>query len=161
MEPAGTQARATGMAADAREAGGASIEVVNSDPTPSNSDIARALRDAKYLYVTTYSRAGKPGTVPTWLWAHDGAVYFTTQRQSLKARRIRDTGRVTVHVGTRDGPAFEGRAEWVDDRPDIEQALLRAYGRKYWLLVPLWMGRYIRKGLARKTSVLIRITPLI
>jgi hypothetical protein len=25
--------------------------------------------------------------------------------------------------------------------------------------VPLWMGRYIRKGLAAKTSVLIRIIP--
>ncbi len=111
------------------------------------------------MYVTTYSRAGKPGTVPTWLWPHDGAVYFTTQRQSLKARRIRDNGRVTVHVGTKDGPAFEGRAEWVDDRPELEQSLLRAYRRKYWLLVPLWMGRHIHKGLARKTSVLIRITP--
>jgi len=125
-----------------------------------NSDLARALGKAKYMYVTKYSRAGKPGTVQTWLWPHDGAVYFTTQRQSLKARRIRDTGRVTVHVGARDGPVFEGRAEWVEDRPDLEQALLRAYRRKYWLLVPLWMGRSIRKGLARKSSVLIRITPL-
>ena len=111
------------------------------------------------MYVTTYSRAGKPGTVPTWLWPRDGHVYFTTKRDSLKARRIRDGGRVTVHVGTVDGPAFEGRAEWVDDRPDLEDALLRDYRRKYWLLVPLFMGRYIRKGLARKTSVLIRITP--
>ncbi len=125
-----------------------------------NPDAARALRDAKYMYVTTYSRAGKPGTVATWLWPHEGAVYFTTQRQSLKARRIRDTGRVTVHVGTKDGPAFEGRAEWVDDRPELEQALLRAYRRKYWLAVPLWMGRYIGRGLARKTSVLIRVTLL-
>jgi hypothetical protein len=47
----------------------------------------------------------------------------------------------------------------VDDRPDLEAALLSAYRRKYWLLVPLFMGRYIRKGLAAKTSVLIRITP--
>ena len=121
--------------------------------------LASALRDAKYMYVTTYSRAGLPGTVPTWLWPHDGAVYFTTQRASLKARRIRDNGRVTVHVGAREGPAFEGRAEWVDDRPDIEQALLEAYRRKYWLAIPLWMGRYIRRGLDRKSSVLIRITP--
>ena len=111
------------------------------------------------MYVTTYSRTGRPGTVPTWLWAHDDAVYFTTIRQSLKARRIREHGRVSVHVGTRDGPAFEGHAEWVEDRPDLEQALLRAYRRKYWFLVPLWMGRRIRRGLARKTSVLIRITP--
>jgi len=64
-----------------------------------------------------------------------------------------------VNVGTKDGPAFEGHAEWVDDRPDLEGAILRAYRRKYWVLVPLWMGRYIRKGLLAKTSVLIRILP--
>jgi PPOX class probable F420-dependent enzyme len=124
-----------------------------------NADLMRALERASYIYLTTYSRSGKSGTVPTWLWLHEGAVYFTTQRQTLKARRIRDNGRVTVHVGTREGPAFEGRAEWVEDRPDLEQALLRTYRRKYWFLVPLWMGRYIRRGLAQKTSVLIRITP--
>jgi PPOX class probable F420-dependent enzyme len=121
--------------------------------------LAEAIRRARYMYITTYSRAGKPGTVPTWLWPHEGDVYFTTKRDSLKARRIRENGRVTVHVGAKDGSAFEGRAEWVDDRPDLEQALLADYWRKYWVLVPLGMGRYIRKGLGAKTSVLIRITP--
>ena len=125
-----------------------------------NSDLVSALRAAKYMYLTTYSRAGKPGTVPVWLWYQDRAVFFTTQRQSLKARRIRNTGRVTVHVGKRDGPSFDGRAEWVDDRPDLEEAILRAYRQKYWIMIPLWMGRRIRKALARKTSVLIRITPV-
>ena len=124
-----------------------------------DSELIHSLQTVKYMYLTTYSRAGKPGTVPVWLWYQDGAVYFTTQRQSLKARRIRNTGRVTVHVGKRDGPSFDGRAEWVDDRPDLEEAILAAYRRKYWILIPLWMGRRIRKGLARKTSVLIRITP--
>lgn len=118
-----------------------------------------ALRRAHYVYVTTYSAAGKPGTVPTWVYFHEGAAYFTTLRASLKARRIRQNGRVTVHVGRRDGPAFEGHGEWVDDRPDLEAALLRAYRRKYWLLVPLWMGRRIRRGLAARSSVLIRLTP--
>jgi PPOX class probable F420-dependent enzyme len=121
--------------------------------------LAEALRRASYMYVTTYSKAGKPGTVPTWLWLHDGCVYFTTKRDSLKARRIRDNGRVSVRVGTKDGPAFEGRAEWVDDRPDLEAEILAAYHRKYWILVPLWMGRYIRKGLRARTSVLVRILP--
>ena len=97
--------------------------------------------------------------MPTWVWPHEGRVYFTTKRDSVKAGRIRNNGRVTVHVGTREGPAFEGHAEWVDDRPDLEAALLEHYWRKYWLLVPLFMGRYIRRGLAAKTSVLIRITP--
>ena len=121
--------------------------------------LAEALGRAHYIYLTTYSKAGKPGTVPTWLWLHDGQVYFTTKRDSLKARRIRNNGRVIVHVGTKDGPAFEGRAEWVDDRPDLEAMLLGAYRRKYWLLVPLFMGPFIRKRLADKRSVLIRVTP--
>src|ERR1700757_3276337 len=110
------------------------------------------------MYVTTYSRSGKSGTVPTWLWRQDACASSTTQRASLKAPRIRDNGRVTIHVGRRDGPRLEGHAEWVDHRPDLEAALLRAYRRKYCFLVPLWMGRRIRTGLARQTSVLIPIT---
>jgi hypothetical protein len=121
--------------------------------------LIEALRTAKYMYLTTYSRAGNPGTVPTWLWYNEGVVYFTTLRESLKAKRIRNTGRVTLHVGKAAGPSVEGRAEWVDGRPDLEKALLAAYQRKYWLLVPLWMGRRIRRGLAAGSSVLIRITP--
>jgi len=119
-----------------------------------------ALARARYMYVTTYSQSGRPGTVPTWLWPHAGEVYFTTRRDTLKARRIQQNGRVTVHVGRKNGPAFEGHAEWVEGRPDLENALLASYRRKYWLLVPLYMGRYIRNGLRAKTSVLIRITPL-
>ena len=118
-----------------------------------------ALRRAHYLYLTTHGASGRSGTVPIWCWYDGTAAYFTTERQSLKARRIRETGRVTVHVGTKDGPRFEGRAEWVDGRPELESALLRAYHRKYWLLVPLWMGHYIRRRLADRRSVLIRITP--
>ena len=86
---------------------------------------AEALKRAHYIYLTTYSQAGKPGTVPTWCWLHDDALYFTTQRASLKARRIQNTGRVAVNVGKKGGPAFEGHAEWVDDRPDLEAAILR------------------------------------
>ncbi len=69
--------------------------------------------------LTTYSPAGKPGTVPTGCWLHEGALYFTTQRASLKARRIQRDGHVTVHIGRKDGPAFAGHAELVDDRPDL------------------------------------------
>jgi PPOX class probable F420-dependent enzyme len=121
-------------------------------------DLTKALQTARYVYLTTYSQKGKPGTVPVWLWYHEGAIYFTTLRASLKARRIQKNGRVTVHVGKKDGASFEGRAEWVDDRPDLEGDLLHAYRQKYWILVPLFMGRRIRKGLAAKTSVLIRIS---
>jgi PPOX class probable F420-dependent enzyme len=119
-----------------------------------------ALERAYYIYLTTYGASGRRGTVPVWCWYDGQHAYFTTQRESLKARRIRETGHATVHVGTKDGPRFEARAEWFDGRPDIESALLRAYRRKYWLLVPLWMGRYIRRGLGTGKSVLVRLTPL-
>jgi len=123
--------------------------------------LARALQTAKRMYLTTVSTSGRSGTVPTWFMVMDGALYFTTLRASLKARRIKATGRVRVGLGAPDGPSFEGRAEWVDDRPDLEQAVLAAYRRKYPLVVPLFMGRWIRKRLASKASVLIRISPVL
>jgi PPOX class probable F420-dependent enzyme len=123
------------------------------------AEVNAALAAASYIYLTTYSPSGKPGTVPTWCWLHEGAVYFTTKRASLKARRIARDGHVTVHVGRKDGPAFAGHAALVEDRPDLETAILEAYRRKYRFLVPLWMGRYIRNGLRARTSVLVRILP--
>ncbi|MFQ5520940.1 MAG: pyridoxamine 5'-phosphate oxidase family protein, partial [Candidatus Methylomirabilia bacterium] len=124
-----------------------------------NADLQVALERAKRIYLTTYSHAGKPGTVPVWFMAKEGRLYFTTLRGSLKARRIQATVRVRVRVGARDGPAFQGHAAWVQDRPDIEEELLGAYSRKYPFLVRLVMGRVIRRRLARKESVLIQIVP--
>jgi PPOX class probable F420-dependent enzyme len=124
-----------------------------------NAAIADGLRTAKRMYLTTYSTSGRSGTVPTWFMVKDGALYSTTLRASLKARRIKATGRVRVALGTPHGPSFEGQAEWVDNRPDLEREVLAAYRRKYPLLVPLFMGRWIRKRLASRESVLIRITP--
>jgi len=123
------------------------------------AEVSGALAEARYIYLTTYSPSGKPGTVPTWCWFHEGAVYFTTKRASLKARRIARDGHVTVHVGRKDGPAFAGDAALVEDRPDLETSILEAYRRKYWILIPLWMGRYITNGLRARTSVLVRIVP--
>ncbi len=114
---------------------------------------------AKRIYVTTWSAAGRAGTVPVWFMAQGDSLYFTTLRASLKARRIRANGRVAVRVGSRRGPAFAGRAEWVEDRPDLEAEILAAYRRKYPLLAGLVMGRRIRRRLARRESVVIRITP--
>lgn len=117
-----------------------------------------ALQTTKRIYLTTWSPTGKPGTVPVWFMVKEGCLYFTTLQSSLKARRIKATGRVRVYVGRPDGPAFEGWAEWVEGRPDLEQEILRAYRRKYPILVPLVMGPVIRRRLTRKESVVIKIT---
>lgn len=124
------------------------------DPT-----LDAALKSAKRMYVTTWGPSGKSGTVPVWFMAKEGRLYFTTLRESLKARRIRATGRVRVHLGSPDGPAIEGRAAEVSDRPDLEREILQTYRRKYPILVPLFMGRRIRGRLQRKESVVIQITP--
>ena len=122
------------------------------------AEVETALARAQRMWLTTWSASGASGTVPVWFMVHDGHLYFTTLRQSLKARRIRATGRVRVRVGRSDGPAFDGTAEWVDERPDLEATVLSAYRRKY-LSARLFMGRWIRKRLATKESVLIRIAP--
>lgn len=124
-----------------------------------DSSLEAALRTAKRIYLTTWSPTGKPGTVPVWFMRKDGCLYFTTLRASLKARRIKASGRVRVHVGRPEGLAFEGRAEWIENRPDLERELLRVYRRKYPILVPLAMGWVIQRRLARKESVVIKITP--
>jgi len=121
--------------------------------------VGAALGRAKHMYLTTFSASGTSGTVPVWFMTRDGVLYFTTLRESLKARRIRATGRVRVALGAKDGPTFDGTAEWVDGRPDLERAVLNTYWGKYPLLVPLFMGWWIRRRLANKRSVLIRITP--
>ncbi len=90
--------------------------------------IEAALRKAKRIYGTTWSRAGAPGTVPVWFMVREGVIYFTTLRASLKARRIQADGRVAMQVGCRRGPAFEGRAEWAEDRPDLEAEILGPTG---------------------------------
>ena len=122
--------------------------------------VEAALPKSKRMYLTTWSASGKSGTVPVWFMAKEGALYFTTLRASLKARRIKATGRVRVHVGRVNGPGFDGRAEWVEDRPDLEEELLAVYRRKYPVVVPLFMGRYLRRRLVRKESVVVRITPV-
>lgn len=119
----------------------------------------QAIKTAKRIYVTTWSPSGESGTVPVWFMVKDGRLYFTTLRESLKARRIRATGRVRVHIGAPDGRAFEGRAAEVGDRPDLEEEILLTYRRKYPVLVPLFMGRLIRRRLRSGESVVIQITP--
>jgi PPOX class probable F420-dependent enzyme len=119
-----------------------------------------ALARSKRMYLTTWSASGKAGTVPVWFMPKDGSLYFTTGRTSLKARRMARSGRARVALGTPDGPSFEARAELLDDRPDLAREILAAYGRKYPLVVPLFMGFFIRRRLARKDNVIVRLTPL-
>ena len=109
------------------------------------------------LFVTTYGSAGRSSTVPVWFTVHEGKVYFTTQKASLKARRIRRNPRVTLRFGSPRAPAFEGRAAWAE--PSAYDVILPAYRRKYWYIWWL-MGRVIRRRRDDGTSTAVEVALL-
>src|SRR5262245_13183997 len=101
-------------------------------------DIQHALQHATRLYLTTYNRRGQSGTVPIWFFLHEGAIYFCTLRHSLKVRRIQQTGKATVHIAHRSGPLLHCTAHILEDAPELQALLLRAYRTRYrwrWLFI--------------------------
>ena len=121
-------------------------------------EFQRALQGARLLYLTTFSATGKSGTVPVLFLLDGHDIYFCSQRNTLKVRRIQQTGRATVHPGKPDGPGLSCRAELLEDVPDLEMRLLRTYRRRYplrWLL----LGPRLRKSFADGTEVVIRLQP--
>jgi PPOX class probable F420-dependent enzyme len=117
-----------------------------------------SLQRARLLYLTSFSAAGRSGTVPVLFLLDGDAIYFCSQRNTLKVRRIQQTGRVTVRPGKPDGPGLSCRAELLESVPDLETRLLRTYRRRYplrWLV----LGPRLRKSFADGTEVVIRLEP--
>lgn len=121
-------------------------------------EFQRALQGAKLLYLTTFGANGKSGTVPVLFLSDDDAIYFCSQRDTLKVRRIRQTGRVTVRAGKSDGLGLSCNAQLLEDAPELQARLLRSYRRRYWLRW-LILGPRLRKAFADGTEVLIRLVP--
>jgi PPOX class probable F420-dependent enzyme len=119
-------------------------------------DIERALQQATLLYITTYNTTGQSGTVPIWFFCHDAAIYFCSLRDSLKVRRLRQTGRATVHIGSPTGPRLDCRAHLLEEDPLLRTRLLRTYRRRYgwrWLII----GPRLYWAFARGKEVIIRL----
>lgn len=121
-------------------------------------NIQHALRRTRTLYLTTYSSSGKSGTVPIWFFEHQGMIFFCTQRDSLKARRMRRNSRVMVHIGRRTGPQLACMARLVEDDLALQALLVRTYRKRYWLRW-LFLGPRLRRGFASGEEVLVQLTP--
>ena len=121
-------------------------------------EFQHALQRASLLYLTTFSAAGKSGTVPVLFFLDGDAIYLCSQRDTLKARRIQQTGKATVQAGKPNGPSLSCRAELLENVPDLEARLLRTYRRRYPLRW-LFLGRRLRQSFADGTEVIIRIQP--
>lgn len=59
------------------------------------SDLER-LAAAKYISLTTFRKDGTPVSTPVWLVRDGDRLLVTTQANSGKAKRIRNSGRVAV-----------------------------------------------------------------
>ena len=121
-------------------------------------EFQHALQRAKLLYLTTFGASGKSGTVPVLFRFDDDAIYFCSQRDTLKVRRIRQTGQVMVHADRPDGPGLACSAQLLEDAPDLQARLLRSYRRRYWLRW-LVLGPRLRQAFADGSEVLIRLVP--
>jgi hypothetical protein len=124
-----------------------------------SSDLDRALRDSKYVYIQSERKSGQLGKAAE-IWFHwDGkAVYVGTPPTSWRVRRIK-AGRRKAHiaVGKADGPAFDATGEVVHDAV-VEKALMDDYAKKY----PEGWARFadkFRDGFRTGDRVLVRYTP--
>jgi PPOX class probable F420-dependent enzyme len=88
------------------------------------------LASARNYWVGTVRADGRPHAMPVWgLWL-GGAVWFSTDPQSLKGRNIDRDPRIVIHLESGDEVAIlEGVAE--SSAGDASDAFVDAYDDKY------------------------------
>jgi PPOX class probable F420-dependent enzyme len=125
---------------------------------PLSAEVARALGEAKQIWVATRRANGTPSkAVPVWFMFDGDAIWFSTGPESHKARRIAKGSPLFVRVGRADGPPLDGRAELVRD-PAAAARMAPVYDRKYWIS---WLGFFrprperVRAG----KTVIVKVTP--
>ena len=121
-------------------------------------DAMSALRKVTTLYLTTYSASGKSGTVPIWFFVHHDQIYFCTQRDSLKVRRIRETGRAQIQLGRRTGPSFDCSAHLLEHDASLIAHLLRTYRKRYWFRW-LFLGPRLKRAFDRGDELIVQLIP--
>ena len=105
------------------------------------SRAARLLESARNYWVCTTRPDGRPHAVPVWgIWL-DGTFYFSTGRQSRKARNLAANPQVAVHLESgSEAVIVEGTVHEVEDRSSLER-FIREYNSKYdWDIEPYLEG---------------------
>jgi PPOX class probable F420-dependent enzyme len=121
-------------------------------------EIANALRTENYIYVATRRLNGQWSTAaPVWFMYDGEGLYFTTAPSSYKAHRIHRRSPVKIWVGSKDGPSFEARAQFVKDGA-LAERMGKFYSNKYWIA---WLGffkpRPARVGSGK--TLIVKVTP--
>jgi nitroimidazol reductase NimA-like FMN-containing flavoprotein (pyridoxamine 5'-phosphate oxidase superfamily) len=96
------------------------------------SRVEAALAAARNYWIGTAGPNGRPHAAPVWALWLDGDVYFSTGKESRKARNLDANPNVVVHVESSSGEIviLEGRAEEISDETTLKPVWY-AYKRKY------------------------------
>ncbi len=86
-----------------------------------DTELSRAIDESREVYITTFGRDGRPGTVPVWFDHHAGRFYVSTYPDSLKVRKITRNPEVRLAFGGRTGPGLAGRARIVTEDSHIRE----------------------------------------
>ncbi len=123
------------------------------------TDVAKALADAKYVYIQSQRKSGALGSpAEIWFYADGDTVYVGTRPTSWRVRRIK-AGRTKAHIaiGKVDGPSFDATGEIVHDKA-LEERMMDAYATKYPDRWPSYADAF-RDGFKSGDRVLVRYRP--
>ena len=97
------------------------------------------LQSSSYIYTATQRQSGETSkSVPIWFMWDGERIFFTTEPDSWKAKRIARGSPLFINVGSKDGPKLRGKAAKVTD-PALIDRMGQAYRDKYWIA---WMGLF-------------------
>jgi PPOX class probable F420-dependent enzyme len=86
---------------------------------------------SKNFWLATHWPDGRPHVMPVWAVWHAGALWFSSSRQSRKARNLANDPRCVLTTEDATNPVVvEGVAELLTERVDLE-TLLRIENAKY------------------------------
>jgi PPOX class probable F420-dependent enzyme len=127
------------MAALALALGGLASMVAPSRAGTVSPATEELLRSSSYIYTATQRKDGSLSSfAPVWFAWDGGRIFFTTEPDSWKARRIARGSALTIRVGSKTGPTLVGRPARVTD-PALVDRMGQAYSAKYWIA---WLGLF-------------------
>ena len=96
------------------------------------SRVEEVLANARNYWIATAGRDGRPHAAPVWALWLEGIVYFSTGKESRKARHLAANPNVVVHIESSSGEIviLEGRAAEISDDATLGP-VREAYKQKY------------------------------
>jgi PPOX class probable F420-dependent enzyme len=91
----------------------------------SDDEIVEFIDHGRTATMATLSASGKPHLIAMWYAVLDGEIWFETKAKSQKAVNVRRDPTITVMIedghtyDTLRGVSIDGRAELVDDDPEL------------------------------------------